>query len=188
MLALWIRNAVWLLMLGCVMVMATTGCVADKTKHPPPLTLEEILANKDKGTFAGDCYDEKAVQEQLRQMPKEISPKDAYGYILGLVGESYVQYRNIYDNLEENEGGSDQESKGRDLLWKTNLSMSDTYKRESDRLIAALVFLQDRMNYGEWSVVNGWVVNRLTMLSNYQMEQDLSIARNIMDKNTAPVY
>ncbi len=175
-----IRSMVYLLV--CVMVFVT-GCMNDKARHPPPTTLEEILANKNEGNFAGDCYNEKAVREQLWNLPRDLSPEEVYAYILGLVGETYTQYQEVYISLEENEGGPDQGSKGRDLLWKTNLSMSETYIRESNRLKTALVFLQERMDYKNWSVVNELIVNRLNMLSNYQMEQDLFITKKIIDES-----
>lgn len=80
----------------------TQATVAPEAKlTPPPMKIEEVLANKQAGTFAGDRYDKKAVEEKLQQMPKGISSEQAYAYILSLVGESYLEYRDTLVSLED---------------------------------------------------------------------------------------
>lgn len=96
-----LRNMAWLLL--CVMVLIS-GCAAKQPVSndipPPPMTLDEILAQKKEGSFAGARYDEKAVQKQLQQIPGELSPEETYTFILSLVGESYTRYRDAYAYLE----------------------------------------------------------------------------------------
>ncbi len=108
-----IKNVAFLLL--CVLVLAT-GCMSGHTEntgeratyearqeklHPPPLTLDKVLANKNEGSFAGDRYDVQAVQEKLQQMPRGLSTEKTYAYLLSLVGETYSKYRGSYAYIED---------------------------------------------------------------------------------------
>lgn len=182
-----IRGIVWLVLGSLVLV---AGCVSSPVKLPPPtLTQEEILDNKQAGSFAGEAYNQQAVQERLQKMPKEDSPEEVYAYILSLVGEGYINYRETYDSLEKSNVSQQlpQEDSNavthRDLLNTTNLSLCKTYYNENIRLDATVAYLRDEMNYGKWFVIDEWVVYRWTMLTDYQMEKDLAIARKILDES-----
>jgi hypothetical protein len=199
---------VWLLFLSGLTLVA--GCGSDQVELPPPtITQEEILDNKQEGSFAGDRYNEQAVQERLKQMSKGDSPEEAYAYILSLVGESYISYRDTYASLENSnnkqqlpkvdtnppaeEAGNEakkllKEGVGNqgELLNKTNKSMYETFYYENDHLEAAVAYLRDQMNYEKWSVIDDWVVYRWTLLSDYQLEKDLSIAKKILEESIYP--
>lgn len=173
-----VRIMAWSLVFMMVMI---AGCTSDQAKHLPPVTLEEILANKEEGIFAGDRYDKQAILGCLKKFPRGLSSEEAYSYILSLVGETYVRYQDVY--VSQWEDGSVNQVNGQEILWETNKSMFETYKQENRRLKVVLTLLQDKMSYEDWSVIDEWVINRWTLLSNYQMEQDLVITKKIFDES-----
>lgn len=158
--------------------------VSQEPLSPPPLKLEEILATKQEGAFAGDHYDKKAVEEKLQQMPKGLSDEETYAYLLSLVGESYVQYRDTIASLENPNSLATEMGTNMHLLSTTDNSVYEAYMREKNRLDAAAFYLRDQMDYKQGSLINQWVLNRWTLLKDYHEEKYQSISSRIMNKDS----
>lgn len=76
-------------------------CSCKKSSLPVPTDIEGILNYQEVGVFAGVNYDEKALERDLKKIPNNLSSEEVYSYMVGLIGENYAQYTNVYNYLED---------------------------------------------------------------------------------------
>lgn len=65
----------------------------------PHHSVEKIVKDKGEGKYASHLYDQKQVEQALDQMPKGMAEDQIYAYLLGLVGENYLNEKTMLDTI-----------------------------------------------------------------------------------------
>jgi Mg-chelatase subunit ChlD len=65
----------------------------------PYHTAEKIVRDEGEGKYASHLYDQKQVEQALDQMPKGMAEDQIFAYLLGLVGENYLNEKTMLDTI-----------------------------------------------------------------------------------------